>query len=54
MMIIECINNDGFEDFLTAGADYRVRAIGANGYQIETDQEGRVEWFGESKFRLKL
>lgn len=52
-MNIQCMDNSGFEDFLTRGRTYRVQAIGENGYQVLTDKgEGRFEWFGECKFRV--
>jgi hypothetical protein len=50
-MKILCVDNSGFEDFLTAGKTYEVEAIGVNGYCIATDK-GRSCWYGESKFRI--
>jgi hypothetical protein len=50
-MIIECVDNDGFEDFLTVGRVYQVKARGTNGYQVRTDK-GRLAWYGGCKFRL--
>ncbi len=52
-MNIECIDNGGFEDQLTASSQYRVKEIGHNGYLIENDNE-QARWYGESKFSMKM
>ena len=52
-MIIENIDNNGFEDQLTAGKLYEVVAVGANGYEIENDN-GVRRYYGEAKFSIAL
>jgi hypothetical protein len=52
-MIITCISNNGFEDKLTVNFAYKVKELGTNSYLIEND-EGRLCWYGESKFEIKL
>ena len=54
-MIIICTDNEGFEDQLTLGQDYRpnpiYKTIGENSYLIY-DDKGIVRWFGESHFKI--
>ena len=48
-MIIQCIDNDGFEDQLTQGQTYRVTDI--QGYSLQlNDDNGRLRWYGRFKF----
>lgn len=50
-MFVECIDESGFEDQLTAGECYRVVAFsnGGNCIMVENDQGDRV-WYGDVKF----
>lgn len=52
-MIVECINNDGFEDQLGEAvlSEYEVEEIGENSYLIENDNEEN-RWYGTDKFRI--
>ncbi len=52
-MIVECIDNDGFEDVLTKGACYTVESLGQGdaSYRVATDQD-TFGWFGAAKFRV--
>jgi hypothetical protein len=54
-MIIECIDNDGFEDQLTKGHGYVVTMIGNGGesFQVKNDK-GDLRWYGEAKFEVVL
>jgi len=50
MITIECIDDNGFEDQLTACAKYKVKEVGLNGYLIENDNE-ESRWYGAAKFQ---
>lgn len=52
-MIVECVNNDGFEDQLGEAvlSEYEVKEIGENSYLIENDNEEN-RWYGTDKFRI--
>lgn len=55
-MIIDCIDNIGFEDQLTNTTNdfpYEVQEIGANSYMIENDN-GERRWYGAYRFNIML
>lgn len=52
-MIIECIDNGGFEDQLSDAGSYRVIQRGVNSYLIENDL-GQERWYGTAKFEIEF
>lgn len=50
-MIIECVDDGGFEDQLNTGGQYEVDEIGENSYLIENDT-GQKRWYGTAKFKV--
>lgn len=48
-MLIECIDNSGFEDLLSCGTHYPVLGLGGQSVQLR-DNSGQVRWFGRGKF----
>ena len=52
MITLECINEAGFEDQLTAGFYYVVVDLGANSFLIINDT-GETNWYGMSHFKMK-
>ncbi len=52
MMIIECKDNDGFEDQLTASTTYRVKEAGENSYLLRNDK-GQDRWYGTARFEIE-
>ena len=48
-MHIQCIDNNGFEDQLTAGKTYAVTDFQGNSVQLEGDK-GQIRWYGRLKF----
>ena len=44
-----CVNNDGFEDHITYGAEYPAEEVGTNGYLVRCDN-GEVRWLGATHF----
>jgi hypothetical protein len=49
-MIIECIENDGFEDVIEVGMMYSAELKGAS-FLIVNDR-GRKCWYGRGKFKI--
>ena len=47
--LIKCKSNEGFEDILTEGKDYKRIARGVNDVLIE-DNNGDRKWLGVCKF----
>jgi hypothetical protein len=50
-MHVECTDNDGFEDQLTASALYAVKEFKGGSVQIVNDK-GVERWYGLSKFKI--
>jgi hypothetical protein len=50
-MIIECVDNSGFEDGLSNDRKYKVLATGVNGYLIENDNS-QERWYGAVHFKM--
>lgn len=50
-MLITCHCNEGFEDMLTPGKEYRAADI-RHGSVLVDDDTGRRRWFGLGKFTL--
>jgi hypothetical protein len=48
-MHVECTDNDGFEDQLTAGTLYAVKEFKGGSVQIANDK-GDMRWYGTCKF----
>lgn len=48
-MYMICTNNDGFEDQLTVGKQYPVKALKGASVQVENDN-GVNYWYGTTKF----
>ena len=54
-MIVECVDNSGFEDQLTNGTEYTVKLIGNGAAEMQIENDDQVErWYGSSKFRVQL
>jgi hypothetical protein len=50
-MHVECTDNGGFEDQLTASTLYAVKEFKGGSVQIE-DNKGVTRWYGLSKFKI--
>ncbi len=48
-MLIECIQNDGFEDQISENKKYVVKAVGENSFLIENDKSEQ-RWYGRLHF----
>jgi hypothetical protein len=55
MLVAHCVCNEGFEDALTSGSDYRIQAVapGENSYLLVGDN-GISRWYGRLRFTMKF
>ena len=51
MMILNCIDNSGFEDQLTNSTEYRAKEVQGGSYLVLNDK-GQERWYGECKFAV--
>ena len=52
-MIIECVDNGGFEDQMEIGQIFHVKERGQNSYLIE-NHKGQLRWYGTAKFSIEF